>query len=176
MRFLLAALALLAVAPLYAQDARPTEDSVRQLLKATNASAFMDSSYKQFDDAMRASITQSLSGEPLNPTQQKIMDGMSTKLTALEAQEMSWPKLEPVMISAYRKTFTQHEVDGMLAFYRSDAGKASLEKTPAVTHEVATAMQGHFDALGPKAHQLALDTVKQLQAAGAAPAPAAQHQ
>jgi hypothetical protein len=54
--------------------------------------------------------------------QQKIFDVVGAK--------MSWEKLKPAFVQIYSEVYTDEELDGILAFYRSPAGRAMIEKTP----------------------------------------------
>ncbi|TLY66677.1 MAG: DUF2059 domain-containing protein [Gammaproteobacteria bacterium] len=73
------------------------------------------------------------------------------------------------MIEVYRDTFTQHEIDGMLKFYRSEAGQAAINKLPTVTQESMARIQGRVNALTPKIMELEKATAAQIKAAGDAP-------
>ena len=59
-------------------------------------------------------------------------------------------KLRPEMVKAYSDTFSEEEIDGMLAFYQSPAGRALLEKTPALTGKMMTLMQTQMTQLLPE--------------------------
>src|SRR5256885_11583611 len=104
--------------------------------------------------------------------QQKILDDMGRQIGSLVKAELNWPAIEPLMIDVYRNTFSQHEVDGMLAFYRSEAGQAVIAKLPTAMQQSMTGIQSHAQALTPKIVQLEKDTAAQLKAA-ADPQPAA---
>jgi len=53
---------------------------------------------------------------------------MGREIGSLVKAELNWSAIEPVMIEVYRNTFSQHEVDGMLTFYRSEVGQAVIAK------------------------------------------------
>jgi hypothetical protein len=107
----------------------------------------------------------------VSPQQQKIMDDLSGKIVALAKEEMNWPNIEPMMAGIYRDTFTQHEVDGMLAFYRSEAGQAVITKLPGAMQRTMEGMQSHVKTLTPKIVQLEKDSAVQLKAAAASQEP-----
>ncbi len=157
----------------YAQDARPSEASVRQLFEVMHSSKLLDAYMTQIDSTVRASMQQALAGQQLNPKQKQILDDMGGQIGSLVKAELNWPAIEPLMIDVYRNTFSQHEVDGMLAFYRSEAGQAVIAKLPTAMQQSMTGIQGHAQALTPKIVQLEKDTAAQLKAA-ADPQPAAQ--
>ena len=155
-----------------AQDAKPSEASVRQLFEVMHSSKLLEAYMTQIDSTVRASMQQALAGQQLNPKQKKILEDMGAEIGSLVKAELTWPAIEPLMIEVYRDTFSQHEVDGMLAFYRSEVGQAVIAKLPTAMQQSMTGIQGHAQALTPKIVQLEKDTAARLKAA-ADPQPAA---
>lgn len=165
--------ALLASPAALAQDAKASEESVRQLLGLMQSNRIIDNYMVQIENTVRMSLQEAVAGQPVNPQQQKIMDDLQHKILATAREEINWTNVEPMMVAAYRETFTQHEVDGMLVFYRSEAGKAVLTKLPAAMQRTMEGMQGRVKSLTPKIVQLEKDAAVQVKAAGDAPGPAA---
>ncbi|HEY0766537.1 MAG TPA: DUF2059 domain-containing protein [Steroidobacteraceae bacterium] len=158
--------AVFAIQPAFAQGAKPTEESVRQLFELMHSSRLIDTYMAQIDGTVRASMQQAVAGQQLNPKQQKIMDDLGRNIVAVVKEELNWPSIEPMMIEVYRNTFTQHELDGMLTFYRSEAGQAVIAKLPTAMQQSMERMQGHVKTLTPRIVQLEKDTAAQLKAAG----------
>ena len=156
----------------YAQDAKPAEASIRQLFEVMHSSNLLDAYLTQIDGTVRASMQQALAGQQLNPKQKKILEDMGREIGSLVKAELNWSAIEPVMIEVYRNTFSQHEVDGMLTFYRSEVGQAVIAKLPTAMQTSMTSIQGHVKTLTPRIVQLEKDTAAQLKAA-ADPQPAA---
>ncbi len=166
-------LCCIAAAPAFAADGPPTPESVHKLLEVTHARQLLDANLAQIDTAMQAGIRQALRGQSLSAEQQQIVDGMQTKMMGLFKEFLTWEILEPTVVDAYTHTFTQSEVNGMLAFYATPPGKALITKTPQVMQSMSQATQARMSALMPKLQQLQRDTMAQLQAASnSAPAPA----
>jgi hypothetical protein len=65
-------------------------------------------------------------------------------------QELSWQKLKPLYVQIYRESFEQEEVDGLVAFYASPAGKAMLDKMPTVMQKSMAITQPLMQSLIPK--------------------------
>ena len=173
MKFLTTLLFAVLALPALAQDAKPTAASVRGLFEAMHSSSMVDTYVKQVETTMRTALQQATAGQTPNAKQKKIVEDLQTRIMALVKEQLKWADLEPIMIEVYRDTFTQHEIDGMLKFYRSDAGQAVIDKLPTVTQESMARIQGRVNALTPKIVQLEQDTAAQIKAAGdAAPAPA----
>ena len=164
-------LALLASWAAPAEEAKPTDDSIRQLFKAMQSSKLIDTYMTQIEDTVHASMQQALAGRQPNLQQQKILEDLGTKILALVKQELNWASLEPMMIEVYRDTFTKHEVDAMLAFYRSETGKSVVSKLPHATGQTMERLQARIRALTPQILELEKDAAAQIKAAGDAQQP-----
>ncbi len=77
----------------------------------------------------------------LTAEEQKIADSMSAKITDSVKAEMTWDKLEPIYVEIYQKSFTQEELSGTIAFYKTPAGVALVKKMPVVMQQSMIAMQ-----------------------------------
>lgn len=172
MKRLVASLMLVALGIPLAQaaDAPPSEASVKHLLTTMNASKMMDSVWTQMDGAMKSSIQQATAGQPMNDAQKAIVDDMSKQMVTIFRESMSWDKLEPIFIRVYRKSLTQHEVNGIAAFYATPDGQAMLDKMPVIMQNTMQEMQAPMQEMMPKIQALARDSSEKLKAA-ATPAP-----
>ena len=86
------------------------------------------------------------------------------KLNALVAESYNWTKLEPAYEKVYSDLYTEDELDGILAFYRSPIGQAYLSKTPEATRQLLQISKQQFDALTPQIEKLTEDYVAHLRA------------
>jgi hypothetical protein len=154
-----------------ALDAKASEASIRQLFEVMQSSKLLEAYLTQIDDTVRASMQQAFAGQQPTPKQQKIMESLGRNIAVLVKQELNWASFEPMMVEVYRNTFSQHEVDGMLTFYRSETGQAVISKLPTAMQQSMAGMQSHVKTLTPKIVQLEKDTVAQLKAAAEPPAP-----
>ena len=127
--------------PAFAAPPPPNEDSIRRLLEVTEARKLLDAMMAQIDTLMRRNMEQALRGRQLTPEQEAIIARMRGRMADAFREEMTWEKLEPLYVRVYRDSFTQDEVDGMLAFYRTDAGRALIVKMPAVVQTTMGEMQ-----------------------------------
>jgi hypothetical protein len=60
----------------------------------------------------------------------------------------------------YIDTFTQEEVDGLLAFYRTPAGRAMIEKMPILLGKMMQQTQARMQRLMPQIMQIAQESAK----------------
>lgn len=163
--FLIAALVL--AAPSYAADAPASEATVREFLAVTKAKDVLDSVWGQIDQSMDMGIKAALNGQAVTPEQQKIIDGMRSKIVAIFKDELAWDKLEPVFLEVYEKSFTQKELEPIIAFYKTPAGQAMVAKMPVVMQNTNAAMVGRIQAMMPRIQQMERDMMADLKAQGA---------
>ena len=111
--------------------------------------------------------------EPMSEQGQQIIDDMRQQLTAVVKEALTWNDLEPLFIEVYKRSLTQSEVDGMIRFYESEAGKAVVRKMPLIVQNTTQLMQERMKAILPKMMQIERDAIAKAKAAsqsGASPA------
>jgi hypothetical protein len=156
---------LCAAAPSFAQDKAASAESLRELMTITRSQQLIDGMYGQLDGLMQQATRDALNGNQLNAEQEKIAADMRAKLIALFREEMSWGKLEPSFIGIYQKALTQKEVDGMIAFYKTDAGKAVIEKMPQVMQLSMEFMMELMQKISPRIREISEEMIEKLKAA-----------
>jgi hypothetical protein len=93
---------------------------------------------------------QQLAGITLEADQQKAYNEFRQNLVDLIRASMSWKALEPEFVKMYSDAYSEEEMDGILAFYRTSAGRAMLAKTPELTEKSITISQQRMAAISPK--------------------------
>lgn len=176
LKLVVVALALALAAPLVsyaaASDTRPSEQSVRELLSLMQTHNILESVIAQTNNEAVSAISRNSEGKALTDEQKRILTESRSRAMELVKQHLNWETLEPAVLAAYRDTFTQEEIDGMLKFYRSPSGQAVVAKMPQVMQRMMMQMQGQLQTLAPQLEGLRRQTEAQLQAApkgGASP-------
>src|SRR5262249_20880535 len=152
-------------APALAADAPPSEQSIRRLLALTETEKLLDSMMGHIETMMRTTTDAALRGRPPSPREQEVLDRMFARTTALFRQEMSWSKLEPMYLRVFRETLTQEEVDGMIAFYQTPAGRAVIRKMPLIMQASMREMQAMMVPMMDKLKVVQQDALRELQEA-----------
>jgi len=155
---------IILVTPTYAADSRPSEKSIRELLRVTEAHKTCDNMMVQIDALMKSSMQQALNGETITPKEQKQMDDMQNKMIAMFKQEISGETMEPLYLKVYRDSFTQQEVDGMLSFYVSPSGQAVIHKMPLVIQNTMSEVQKRMGPFLQKLKEMEKETIEKLKA------------
>ncbi|HWZ62232.1 MAG TPA: DUF2059 domain-containing protein [Steroidobacteraceae bacterium] len=176
---IVALLALLTLQPAFAQDAKPTQQSIRELLAVMQSHNMVDNMLAQMDATWGPMMKQSLAGRQPTEREQQIVDDAHAKIQALLREQLQWQNFEPMMIHVYQNSFSQKDVDAMKAFYSSPTGQQVIAKMPLVMQQTMQAMQQHMQSLIPQIQEIKQDMTQQLKAereasgAAAAPPPAA---
>jgi len=165
MKMILLAIAMMVAAPSFAQAPPASEASIRELLSLTDAHKLLDGAYDQIDSLMNNAANEALGGNTLTAEQDKLMAEWRSETMKLIREEMSWEKLEPVYIKLYKDTFSQSDIEGMLAFYKTGPGQAVLKKMPLLTQNLMQMLVSQMRALTPKLHVLSEQYVSKLKAA-----------
>ena len=155
---------LAAAAPALAQDQPADEAIIHELMEAMETAKLMDGMYAQVDNMMAQAMGEALEGKAITPQQQALFDEMRDRIIAIMRESMSWEKFEPIMIDIYRKSFTRAEVQGMLDFYRSDAGRAVIAKMPLVMENTFALMNDQMRTMLPKIQEVQKDIIARLRA------------
>lgn len=143
-----------------------SENSIRTLLNITESRKLVDGIKAQTEGMMDITIKQSLAGKQPSPKQTQAINKMKKNTVAVLQTEMSWNKLEPMYVRLYKETFTQEEVDGMIAFYKTPAGKAVITKMPMLMQKTMIEMQKTMVTMMPKLQQVQQQFVADMKEAG----------
>jgi uncharacterized protein len=130
---------LIACVPLHA--APPKKESVEKLLVVTDVEKLLTSMQQQIDGVMKNAMNEAFRGQQMTPEAAALSERLQKKLMTNFRSELSWEKMKDLYIRVYTETFTQEEIDGLLEFYGSPAGKAFVAKMPMVMQKTMSLMQ-----------------------------------
>ena len=125
-----------------ANDAPASDASIREMLELTSAHQLIESMKSQIATMTNSAVRDAIRGQPITPERQAILDRMAAKMSAVTTDLLNWDTLLPIYIRTYRASFTQAEIDGVIKFYKSPAGKSYVKKMPVVMQNVMREMQG----------------------------------
>nr|WP_198982397.1 DUF2059 domain-containing protein [Herbaspirillum sp. ASV7] len=148
-----------------ASAAPASEASIRQLLEITQARKVSDGVQLQYGNLVDAVVKQALKGNTPNAKQQQAIDKLKARLLGLVKDTVSWQKMEPSYLQLYSETFTEEEVAGMLAFYKTPAGQAVIHKMPVLMQKNTVLIQQMTVSMQPQLEQIQRDFLADLKAA-----------
>jgi hypothetical protein len=108
-------------------------------------------------------IQQMLPADAMTDDQKLKLADFKTKVNDLVADMMSWNTLEPDYVKLYADTYTEADLDGIIAFYRSPVGEKMLEKTPDLLKASSTIAMNHMGLVEPKLQQMMNDFEQQMK-------------
>ena len=108
----------------------PSRESVEELLILTDVQKLVTNLHSQVAGVMQASTERAAKDNQLSLEELKVLASARKEMFQRFEQDMSWEKMSDAYVPIYQKIFSRQEVDGMIAFFRSEAGKAALEKIP----------------------------------------------
>jgi uncharacterized protein len=142
----------------------PSEASIKQLLELAQARKLVDSVMAQMDNLMQQTIAQATRGQKIPAKVQKDIDQQRAEMVTMMKELLDWTKLEPMYVRIYQKTFTQQEIDGMIAFYKTPAGQAVLSKMPAAMQNTIDEMQQLMGPVMQRMQKMQQDVVAGMKA------------
>jgi uncharacterized protein len=154
---------LLLAGPAVANDAPASDESIQELLVITDAHKLIDTMKLQVQGMVRTSSKQAMQGQTMTPAKQAVLDRMQAKMEAALNEMLNWDALQAMYLRTYRASFTQDELDGMMAFYKTPAGIAMIKKMPVVMHNVMGEMQGMMKPMQEKMQEIQRETVQELK-------------
>jgi hypothetical protein len=147
-----------------AADNPPSEASIKQLLEVGQAHKLIDAMVAQIDAYMKQAMQQATQGRHVTPEIQKDIETRQAEMTAAMKEVLDWNKLEPMYVRIYQKSFTQGDVDGLIAFYKTPTGQALLTKMPVVMQNSMNEVQQMMQPMIQRIQRMQQEVVAELQA------------
>ena len=144
-------IAALALSPFFASaqpqaTTPPSDASLEQLLTLTHADQIYTSIQRQTRASLKPlfdkAVEQIVAAHPerREHVTQAFDKFMNMTMDSLET-ELSWTALKPATLEIYRSTFSQEEINAMIAFYSSAVGQSVIAKLPLATQKSSQMVQ-----------------------------------
>ncbi len=172
--------------PLAAQQTKPTAemkpssaphaDLATRRVKAGQLVLLLHSDrmvQQAFEGIVKQVSTAAESVTGLNPTPENKarLDDFDSKITQMLDAQLGWKAIDPILTDLYATSFTEQQLDAIIAFYKTPAGAALVEKIPEIDAQVSQLAKSRLNDLQPQMNQMFSDFRKsQLAATPAAPA------
>ena len=151
-----------------AHAAPASRASLESLFTLIHADAMIDNVYAVMQKQLSQTFAQDAQSRGASPARQKIEAKAMQDMMALVRDEYNWAVIEPAMIDAYQKTFTEDEITAMINFYATPAGQAAITKMPQLMQSVMAGSQARMQALLPRIRAIAEKAQADAAAADAA--------
>ncbi|SRR6266516_2764370 len=154
----------IAFSVVFATESSPSEASIKQLLEAGQVHKLIDTTIAQMDSYMKQVMQQVTQGQRITPEIQKDIDRRQAEMMAAIKEVLDWNKLEAMYVRVYQKSFTQGEVDGLIAFYKTPTGQALLTKMPVVMQNTLNEVQQMMKPMMQRMERMQQEIVAEIQA------------
>lgn len=112
---------------------------------------------------MQLGMQEALKDKKVTPEMQQQIAMTSDKISQLIRDEFSWKNFEPTLMAVYRKSFSQSDVDGMIAFYKTEAGQSVIKKMPIVMQNTMQLTQERMKVVLPQIMQITEESIAVVQ-------------
>ena len=137
-------------------DAAPaSRASLEALFQLMHVDTMIDGVYGAMQKSMAQTFAQDARDRGASPARQRIEAKAMDDTMALVRNEYNWAVMEPEMLDAYQKTFTEEEITAMINFYATPAGQAAITKMPQLSQTMMASTQAHMQALLPRMRAIA---------------------
>lgn len=142
-------------------------ESVDRLLQVMKVQSQLEAVYAQVLPTVQNAMRQSLGPKVDAAEAEHLFNVVLPRVNAVLRDELGWARLKPGFAQIYAETFTQQEVDGLIAFYEGPIGKALVAKTPQLTQRSFQMMQQRMGPAMQRAMQVAREEVEKERAKSA---------
>jgi hypothetical protein len=143
------------LAPLACADETTKAAKVDQLLSVMNIEKQQKQMMDQMSQMVIGQIKEQMAKQGnITEAEMAKMEDRQKRLFALISEKTSWANMKTVYVKAYSDTFNENEIDGILAFYKTPAGKAMIEKQPSLNGKIMESVQAQMADLMPQIEQI----------------------
>jgi hypothetical protein len=127
---------------------------VQEFFKVAKLDQLTTQIMKQAMEQVNSGMMQQMLGATLTAEQQKQVDELNAKVSAVLTNAIGWDKLEPEYTKMYAAAFTEQQMDDILAFYKSPTGQAMIEKNPELLQQSSALAQQRMAVATPQIQKL----------------------
>lgn len=143
---------------LYADEASRLAKA-SEYLRLAKIDQALQQSMKQIDTQIRSGFLQQTIGLRTSPTDEAEANAMLDRLNKVMHEALSWEKLEPQFAKLYASEFTDEELDGIVAFYKTPAGQALAGKSIGLMPKASAISQNALAAVAPEIQKIMKETM-----------------
>jgi hypothetical protein len=158
---------MLVVAPVGVRaDEASKQAKVKELFAVMHMDHNLDRMHSAMEQQVQATAKNAPGTEQMTPEKKKLQQEFVANSMKVVEEDFGWTVLEPAYVKLYADTYTEAELDGILAFYKSPAGQAVLTKTPVLSSGVMEIVHSRMNDFQPKMQALQDLYVKAVAPAG----------
>ena len=127
---------------------------VKELFALTHVDHSLDRMRSAMEQQVQATAKNAPGAEQMTPEKKKIQQEYIDNSMKVVDQQFGWPVLEPAFLRLYSDAYSESDLDGILAFYKSPAGQAMLAKAPELSSGLMEIVHGRMGDFQPKMQAL----------------------
>jgi uncharacterized protein len=154
--FLSGILICAAVSAVRADEASKTA-KVEEFFKVSHTEQILTQGMAMMLSQAKSGMIQKMLDVTPTPEQAKANDELQDKLAAILTRTLSWEKLKPAYVKLYAGAYTEEELDGIVAFYKSPAGQALISNSPSIMAKANEIVQQQLASAMPEIQKLMRD-------------------
>jgi hypothetical protein len=143
----------------HAADDAAKRAKVQQMLELVHMDRMMDQMMSGIRQQVTA-MTNQMVGDKATPEQKAQLEKFQQQMFDFVETRAGWKAMEPDFIELYTQTYTDEELDGIIAFYRTPAGASMIAKTPELTQKALAISQKRVIELVPELQKMTQDFAK----------------
>jgi hypothetical protein len=155
----LAAAALMLGSSLALADVASHAKAAEQVLKLTRVDQMSAEVYRQVQHAFEQRYA-----EQGVTDKQALLERYQAKGKAALDKGLAWDKLKPQIVRLYTDTYSEQELNELIAFYQSPLGSKLLDTLPAITMQSARLTQQQVQQVAPEVNKLLTEMSTELAA------------
>ena len=146
---------VMVMAPMEARaDEASKTAKVKELFALTHVDHSLDRMRSAMEQQVQATAKNAPGAEQMTPEKKKIQQEYIDNSMKVVDQQFGWPVLEPAFLRLYSDAYSESDLDGILAFYKSPAGQAMLAKAPELSSGLMEIVHGRMGDFQPKMQAL----------------------
>jgi len=137
------------------------DSKVEEFMNLTHMGESLHRSVALAKSQVTVDAVQELIGAKLTPEAGKAMGQYQDKVALVMSDAIGWERLKPACVQLFAETYTESELDGILAFYKSPPGQAMVAKNPLLMSRASEIMQQRMAEAQPELQKLMRDFVSE---------------
>lgn len=132
---------LFAVNALSGAGERPSDSSVRKLLHVSGARASSGALFEEMERVTEIALRGLAHEFAHHEGGDHALAALAREINEIMREELAWEQLEPLYLEVYRDLFDAEEVDALIEFFTSPAGRAYVAKQPQISRRTSTLLE-----------------------------------
>lgn len=148
----------------YASAEQPTSEAVDRFLEVSGEKAKYAAVAAQLGNMFDRQMEIELKGKQVPDWMKPHMDKARSRLLVVIGNSISWEVIGPDIVRLYQQSLTREDVDAMIAFYSSPAGRSVVEKIPALTQQSMLYAQEQMATMEPQIEIIVNEMKREIEA------------